>query len=171
MKNLVIIIILIVLGCEKSPKTVSRAPKSDDLIKIYSWDEYEKVKSKNPIQKIEIIDTICPFETKLAKRDIEKNKLTLYTYNCIAGTLDELNLILKPYNIIAKEGNKGCIRPPEGLNYFCYENLMWAEINKRYGEEWREKMEREAIKNYVIKHPDEPYFEDGIDLRKKYLSN
>jgi hypothetical protein len=169
-KNLLFILILLFFSCEKSQKkTVSTKLNYNDPIKIYSWDEYEKIIHKNPKQKIEIIDTICPFETKKAKLDIKKNKLVLYSYQCIEGTLDELNIAIKPYGMIAKEGNKTCTRPPEGFNYFCYEDLMRKEIEDRYGENWIDSIERVAIKNYVIKHPNEPYFEGGKDLRDEYI--
>ena len=164
MKSLAIVILLFLCCCKEPNK-----PKTNEPLKIYSWEEYEKVKRKNPKQKIEIIDTICPFETKRAKLDVKKNKLVLYSYSCIAGTLDELNLVIKPYGMIAKEGEKTCTRPPEGLNYYCYEDLMRKEIEYRYGENWIDSMETLAIKNYVIKNPDKPYFESGKDLRDKYI--
>ncbi|QBZ98326.1 hypothetical protein [Flavobacterium sangjuense] len=169
MKNLTIVILIILLGCEKSQKVVTAKPDSNGSIKIYSWEEYEKVIRKNPKQKIEIIDTICPFEIKKAKLDIKKNKLVLYSYDCIAGTLDELNIVIKPYGMIAKEGKRTCTGPPKGLNYFCYEDVMSKEIEDRYGQNWIDSMERTAIKNYVIKNPSKPYFEAGKDLRDEYI--
>ena len=164
MKSLAIVILFFLCCCKEPNK-----PKVNEPIKIYSWEEYEKIKAKNPKQQIKIIDTICPFETKKAEMDIKKNKLVFYSYACIAGTLDELNLLLKPYHIIAREGGKSCSRPPKGLNYYCYEDLMHTEIENRYGRKWTDSMETAAIKNYVIKNPDKPYFESGKDLRDKYI--
>ena len=168
MKDLTILLLLLIFGCAKSNEN-TLTPISHAPVKVYSWKEYEDKTAENPTLKIIIVDTICPFETQRAETDIKKDKLILYSYACISETLDELNLVLKPYNITARVGNKSCIRPPEGFHYFCYEEVMYAEIERRHGQKWIDSMESVAIKNYVIKNPSQPYFEGGKDLREKYI--
>lgn len=157
-----IISLLLIISCRKA----------DDTIKVYTWKEYEKALHKNPKQKIIIDDTICPFERKRALEDIKKGILVYQCYSPIPYfVMPELNILLRSHKITAIKGSSSCIPPPKGFTDNCYENIMWSEIEKRYGQEWIDSIEKLAVKNYVIKHPDVPYDENGIDLRTKYLKN
>ena len=144
--------------------------KSIEPIKVYSWGEYEKAKSENPKRKIIVVDTICPYEIKRAKKDILKNKLVYKCWKYPDGVIEELNLLTGKYNITSIYRPSSCIPAPQGFTERCYENLMNKEIEKRHGEKWIDSLERIAVKNYVIKHPNESYEENGIDLRTKYLN-
>ena len=160
MRNFVIIVAFILFGCRKS----------DDSVTVYSWKEYNEAESKTPNKKIIVVDTICPFEIKRAKNDILKNKLVYYCRNSTDGVIEELNLLTKKYNIKAVYTLSSCIAAPKGFTEYCYENLMMKEIEKRHGKNWIDSLRTVALKNYVIKHPNEPYDENGIDLRTKYLN-
>ncbi len=160
MKKFLIIITIIFFSCKKS----------DDSIKVYSWKEYIEVESKRSKKKIIVVDTICPYETKRAKKDILKNILVYYCHNSTEGVIKELNILTKKHNIKTVYTTSSCIPAPNGFTENCYEDLMLNEINKRFGENWIDSLKSVALKNYVIKHPNEPYIEDGIDLRTKYLS-
>lgn len=170
MKNFAIIILFLIFGCENSTKSDLKKPKSDPPIIAYNGDDYRTLSNKYPNRQITIVDTVCPFETKQANSDIKKNKLVYHSYTYIGEVLYELTILLKPYNITAKDGMTNCDRPPEGFKYKCYEQIMSAEIERRYGEKLIDSLMRIAIKNYIVKHPNEPFFEDGRDLRKQYLN-
>ena len=159
MRNFVIIISLLLFGCKKS----------DDSITVYSWEEYIEAESKTPNKKIIVVDTICPSEIKRAEKDILKNKLVYYCRNSTDGVTKELNSITKKFNITTVYKLSSCIPPPAGFTEYCYESLMIKEIKKRHGKNWIDSLKIVALKSYVIKHPNEPYIENGIDLRTKYL--
>lgn len=169
--------LLLLFSCNKSvePVKVNSSKEivveSVEPIKVYSWEEYEKAKSENPRRKLIVVDTICPYETKRAERDILKNRLAYYSRGYTEGVVDELNILTKKYGITAEYRTSSCIQAPEGFTEYCYENLMHKEIKKRYGVKWIDSLERIALKNYVIKHPNEPYNENGVDLRTKFLKN
>jgi hypothetical protein len=148
---------------------LSSCNRSVEPVKVYSWAEYENVKLENPDKKIIVVDTICQFETKRAEKDLLKNKLVYCCRNYPERVVAELNLITKKYNIETIHSLSSCIRPPEGFTLYCYEKVMEKEIIKRHGEKWIDSLEKVAVKYYVIKHPNEPYLVDGIDLRTKYL--
>ena len=160
MKNLAFILIFLFFSCKKS----------DDSIKVYSWKEYIAAENKTPKKKIIVIDTICPFEIQRAKKDIAKNRLVYYCRESTPQAVKELNSITKKYNISSVYTGSSCIPPPEGFTEYCYENIMLAEIEKRHGKNWIDSLRTVALKNYMVKHPNEPYIENGIDLRAKYLN-
>lgn len=159
MRKFLIIITIIFFSCKKS----------DESIKVYSWKEYIEAESKTPKKKIIVVDTICPYEIERAKKDIQKNKLVYYSYNYPEEVVNELSILLKPFNITARKATNSCIAPPNGFKENCYQNLMYETIEKKYSRKWIDSIEKVALKNYVIKNPDKPYIENGIDLRTKYL--
>ena len=143
--------------------------KNDKSIKVYSWEEYEKAKSKNPKTEIIVVDTICPSETKRAQKDIQKDSLVYYSQGYTPEVTNELKILLRPYHIYPQYRVTSCILPPKGFSDNCYGKAMNKEISKRFGENWIDSLEIEALKAYVIKNPDKPYIENGIDVRTKYL--
>lgn len=160
MKNLLILILLaLFISCNNTNEQAT----------AYSWKEYEKLKAENPNQKIIVIDTICPFETKRAKADILNNHFIYYCGNYPEEVVQELNNLMLPYHIEAKYRSYSCILPPKGFTENCYGQLMNDEVEKRYGEKWIDSLERLAVRNYVVKHPNQPYNENGIDLRTKFI--
>lgn len=56
-----------------------------------------------------------------------------------------------------------------GLEPYFYQEEMWKEVDKRYGENFIDSLVETVKKEYIIEHPNEEYMEDGIDLRTKYL--
>jgi hypothetical protein len=143
---------------------------NEKSIKVYSWKEYNKALERYPKEEILVIDTICQWETKLAEKQIQKDSVVFYSYHYTPEVIEELKILLKPYNIFPKYHVSSCIAAPEGFTEHCYEKRMNKEITKRFGENWIDSLERKALRNYVIKNPGKPYIENGIDIRKKLLS-
>ena len=165
MRNLSIIILLLLLSCQKSNE-----PESEGQIKVYSWKEYDIAASKKNGQEIIVVDTICPFELKRAESDIKNGKLIYTCYSPITDeVVKELDILLIPFGLRAKSGLHSCIVPPKGFKEYCYEQRMQKEIEKKYSQKWLDSLEKIALKNYVLKNPDQPYMENGIDLRTIYL--
>lgn len=170
MKNyLSIILLFLFISCNNANEKANDIADKSKTANAYSWEEYENIKSKNPNQNINVIDTICPFETKKAKADIANGNLVYYCGNYPEVVVKELEILMLPYHIKAQYTSYSCIPPPKGFTENCYGQLMYDEIEKRYGEKWIDSLERLAVKNYVIKHPNQPYDENGIDLRTKFI--
>lgn len=161
MKKLLLLSLLL-LGCKRSNDVTSTLP-----VTVYSWEAYERAKAKG--QPVIVVDTLCPSETKRAKADIARNRLVYFSPMYSGAVVDEMNRILTPYHMIAKASTGSCLSPPGGFDYGCYERVMYAEVKKRYGQKWIDSIERTAIKNYVLRHPDEPFYENGKDLREVLL--
>jgi predicted kinase len=159
MKTLAILLLFCLFSC-----------KNDESIKVYSWKEYNEALVKHSREEILVIDTICEWEKKLAEKQIQKDSIVFYSYHYTPEVIEELKILLKPYNIFPKFHVSSCIVAPEGFTEHCYEKRMNEEIIKRFGENWIDSLERKALRNYVIKNPDKPYIENGIDMRTKFLS-
>ena len=167
MKKIAVVILLIIFGCEKSTKPITN---SHNPVTVYTWDEYEKAKRQNPKRKIIVIDTICPFAINEAQKHIKNDSLVYYSRSYTPEVVEELKILLKPYRVFPEYRSTSCILPPEGFSDNCYGKTMDNEIAKRFGENWIDSMQRVALKNYIIKNPDKPYIEDGIDIRRKILN-
>lgn len=159
MKTLSILLLFCFISC-----------KNEKTIKVYSWKEYNEALKNYRREEILVIDTICQWETTLAEKQIQKDSIVYYSYHYTPEVIEELKILLKPYDVFPKFHVSSCLVAPEGFTEHCYENRMNKEIIERFGENWIDSLERKALKNYVVKNSDNPYMENGIDMRTKFLS-
>ncbi len=144
--------------------------QNNDAVKVYSVEEYYKVKKENPKIEIIVSDTVCEFQINKAKKDIENDSLVFHSYHYTPEVVDELKVLLKPFKIYPIYSNSSSISSVAGFKSQCYQETMRNELSKRFNKTWIDSMERIALKNYIIKNPTKPYIENGIDLREKYLT-
>ncbi|WP_412464416.1 hypothetical protein [Flavobacterium mekongense] len=144
--------------------------QKNDAVKVYSVEEYYKVKKENPKVEIIISDTVCEFQIKKAKKDIENDSLVFDSYHYTPEVVEELKVLLKPFKIYPRYANSSSISPIAGFKNQCYQETIRNELSSRFNKTWIDSMERVALKNYIIKNPTKPYIENGIDLREKYLT-
>lgn len=167
-KNLLFILIFLALQSCNNKTSETKYPKYDKKGKliVYSEEEYIKMWIKNKKLDVTIVDTFCINQKERALRDIKKGKLIYFGFHHVL----EPKLIkrLKKYNISYKEHLGRCTRIG-GFEPYCYQEEMWKEIDKRYGENFIDSLVETVKKEYIIEHPNEEYMEDGIDLRTKYL--
>lgn len=171
MKKLLILFLaaLALSSCDNKkaePKELAKFDKNGNPI-IYSEEVYMQMWKKNKKLKVTVIDTFCINQKKRATEDIKKGKLVYYGFH--PYEFDKMTRILKGYGIETESSLGRCIRIG-GFEPYCYENEMYKEINRKYGEHFIDSIFRVAQKEYILEHPDEEYFEDGKDLREKYLS-
>ncbi|WP_269237714.1 hypothetical protein [Flavobacterium flavigenum] len=113
------------------------------------------------------VDTSCIFQKIKALKDIQDGKLVFYTES--RKEFELIKSILKKYNVETKSFVGGCLRPGR-FDPFCYRNEMQEEIYRRFGDVFIDSILEVSRKTYINIHPKEAYFEDGLDLREKYLS-
>ncbi|CAD0004585.1 hypothetical protein [Flavobacterium chungangense] len=75
---------------------------------------------------------------------------------------------MKKYNLETKSVVPGCLRPGR-FDPFCYQNEMNEEVYRRFGDVFIDSILEVSRTIYINNHPKEEYFEDGLDLRGKYL--
>ena len=169
MKKVVTLILISTafFGCKNTKE--ERLPTFDDHGRriLYSVEDYYKYKFQKDEANTVAIDTFCISQKQRAKNDILKNNL-LY----VITPRPEEN-ILK--NMLTKLGFATRIQSfsdirHEGFEPFCYEEIMSEEIKKQFGANFKDSIELEARKQFIRKNPTFPYFEDGVDLREKYLN-
>ena len=114
------------------------------------------------------IDTNCISQKIKALKDIQNGKLIFYTE--LRREFDLTKSIFKKYNIETKGIIRGCLRHGR-FNPFCYEDEMQEEIYRRFGDNFIDSILEVSRRIYINDHPKEKYFEDGRDLREKYLSS
>ncbi|MFL9835363.1 energy transducer TonB [Chryseobacterium terrae] len=98
-------------------------------------------------------DSICIAQTKIAKEEISKGKLTLVIPKGMVEMYEsdsELDSILSRYNIKTMSQGIFCTAPSD--KQFCYGDLMNNEIERRFGQYFIEEKRSEAEKAYVRKN-------------------
>lgn len=148
------------------PKELAKFDKNGNPI-VYSEEVYAQMWTKNRNLKVTVIDTFCINQKARAAEDIKKGKLVYFGFH--PYEFKKMTKILDGYGIETKEYLRRDVRIG-GFDPYCYEDEMYKEINRKYGENFIDSIFRVAQKEYILEHPDKEYFEDGIDLREKYLS-
>jgi cellobiose phosphorylase len=134
---------------------------------VYSQDVYDEMWRKNKNLDVTVIDTFCINQKIRAKKDIKRGKLIYFRPNLFE--FKQLSILLKKYGIETKEFygidlRRGSFEP------YCYQNEMLEGIERKYGENFIDSLTEIAKKQYVIENPNIEYFENGKDLREKYLN-
>ncbi len=154
------------LSCTKKTDT-EKFPKYDkngNLI-VYNIEEYSKLWFKNRKLKVTVIDTFCINQKEKAIKDIKNGKLIYFGFH--PYEFPKMTKILSKYGIQTKEHLGGCLGMG-GFEPFCYQEEMYKEINRKYGENFIDSIFKIAQREFVIENPNVEYMEDGIDLREKY---
>ncbi len=146
------ILFSLLISCNQKEGLQTKDNANDTLL-IYSEFDYHKAKSK----KIKIIDTLCLFEENRAKKDIQNKQLT-YTYFYAYGIYDysnkEMNTLLSKYDIKTDSVFKPCAgKPPKGFEWHCYQKLMNAEIEKKFGGNFIDSLRNIADQKFVENNP------------------
>jgi hypothetical protein len=168
--NKIIIAFLVVfalISCNKKAEheTLAKFDKNGNPI-VYSEQVYVKMWAKNRNLKVTVIDTFCINQKAKAIDDIKNGKLICFDFH--PREFEKMTKILSAYGIETKEHLGSCIRMG-GFEPYCYQNEMYKEINRKYGENFIDSIFRVAQKEYILENPTVEYIEDGIDLREKYL--
>jgi len=158
--------IFILISCNQRKKNELKKYDENGKLMIYNEEQYFKlVKGKNV--SFTIVDTFCTNQKSRAIKDIKRGKLIYFGFH--PREFKKMSTMLKKYGIEMKEQLKsdlifGGFRP------YCYEEKMYDEICRKYGNRFIDSIFKVAQKEYVIENPDVEYMEDGIDLREKYLN-
>jgi hypothetical protein len=119
---------------------------------------------KYRIEGEKIWDSICTAETKRAKEEISKGKLT---YVIIKGMVKmyesdaELKSILKKYKIETTAQGIFCTAPSD--KQYCYGGLMYEEIKRKFGEDFIDEKRDEAEKKYINNHINQIFLSSECD--------
>jgi len=132
---------------------------------VYNEQVYMEMWLKNKNLKVSVIDTFCINQKRRAINDIKKGKLIYFGFH--PREFKKMTKILREYGIETKEHLASCVRHG-GFDPFCYQDEMYKEINRKYGENFIDSIFKVAQKEFVIENPNVEYMEDGIDLREKY---
>lgn len=159
------IVLLSFFSCKEKDE-YPKYDKNGTLI-VYNEEEYTKLWIKNRKLKVITVDTFCINKTEQAKKDIKKGKLIYFGFNN-PPIFKKLTLMLSKHGIETREMLRSCIRMG-GFEPYCYQDLMNEEIYKKYGTKFIDSLTEIAKREYIIENPDKEYFENGIDLREKYL--
>lgn len=135
---------------------------------VYSEEKYAKMWTKNRNLNVTVIDTFCINQKSKAVEDIKNGKLIYFGLH--PKEFKRMTEILTKYGIETKELTRRDVGMP-GFEPYCYQNLMYNEIDRKYGENFIDSIFKVAQKEYVLANPNVEYMEDGIDLREKYLKN
>jgi len=147
-------------------KTLLKKYDKNGKLIVYNIDVYVDMWIKNKNLDVTVIDTFYINQKARALKDIKNGKLIYFGFH--PREFEKLTKMLSKYGIEAKEHLAGCVRIG-GFNPYGYEDEMYDEINKRFGENFIDSLYRIAQKEYITQHPNEEYVEDGEDLRAKYL--
>ncbi|SEP58349.1 hypothetical protein [Flavobacterium urocaniciphilum] len=164
-KIIFLFILLLNFTSCKQKKEFEKYDKNGNPI-VYNEEEYFKIWTKDKNIKVTIIDTFCINQKKRALKDIQKDDLIYFRPDFLEYNI--LSNKLKKYGIKTKGFHRSCLRFGE-FEPYCYQDEMYNEICKRFGENFLDSLTQEAKKEFVIKNPKQRYIEDGIDLREKYL--
>ncbi len=167
MKLNFILFLILLSSCEQKGKSHSINPS--EPLTVYNQETYYDLWEKNKHLKVKVIDTSCTNERKRAESDIKSGKL-YYFYSKVWYEWKEMAELLAEYHIEYKDYDHNCFGPPPGFENDCYEKLMWAEIDKKIGENTIDSLWKIAERNFVLKYPDSLYIKDGMDIREKYLA-
>jgi predicted rRNA methylase YqxC with S4 and FtsJ domains len=164
-KVFLIFILSLILNSCKQKVQLEKYDKNGNLI-VYSQEVYTNMWIKNKKLKVTVIDTFCINQKVKAKKDIKNGKLIYFGFH--PREFKKMTEILKEFGIKTKEHLGTCIRMG-GFEPYCYQEEMYKEINRKYGENFIDSIFKVAQKEFIIENPNIEYMEDGIDLRKKIL--
>ncbi len=153
---------LLIISCQQN-KT-----ETPDSITVYDLETYLKVSEKKSSIKIHVVDTACINQRERALSDVKEGKL-YYFHSNTTPEWREMAELLSLYNVELKDYLASCLRFDPPFNEYCYEEVMWAETEKRLGQPTIDSLWRVAERMFVMKYPDSVYMKDGEDVRKKYL--
>lgn len=142
-------------------------PVASNPITIYNPETYLDLIQKNKDVNFVVIDTACINQRKRALSDLSKGEL-YYFHSKSWLEWKEMEVLLAEFNIGFKDYEGSCLRVSPEFNEYCYEEVMWAEIDKRIGAAVIDSLWEVAERNFVLKYPDSLYMKDGIDVREKY---
>ena len=157
-------VVFICFSCHR--KELKKVDENGQLI-VYNQEVYTEMWIKNKNLEVTIVDTFCINQKQKAINDIEKGNLIYFRPNYLE--FDEMSTLLRKYGITTKDFHYSCIRLG-GFEPYCYQDEMYNEIIRKFGENFLDSLTEIAKRNFVIKNPNVEYFENGIDLRKKYLN-
>ena len=164
---IVFLVTLILNSCDKKTETekLAKFDKNGKLI-VYSEEVYAKMWVKNKNLKVTVIDTFCINQKSKALKDIKNGKLIYFGFH--PREFPKMTKILSQFGIETKEHLGRCVRMG-GFEPYCYQEEMYKEINRKYGENFIDSIFKVAQKEFIIENPNVEYMADGIDLRKKIL--
>ena len=164
---IVFLVALILNSCDKKTET-EKLPKFDKNGKliVYSEEVYAKMWIKNRKLNVTVIYTFCKNQKSKALKDIKNGKLIYFGFH--PREFPKMTKILSQFGIETKEHLGRCVRMG-GFEPYCYQEEMYKEINRKYGENFIDSIFKVAQKEFIIENPNIEYIEDGIDLRKKIL--
>ncbi|WP_415325514.1 hypothetical protein [Chryseobacterium sp. MMS23-Vi53] len=140
-------------------KTKSDTISDSLMIKMEKWMKEEQ----------KYWDSTCQAETKKAEIDIKNKKLVYFHYFGMVKQYrsnEEMNTLLKKYNITIDSAAYFCTVPSELQN--CYAYVMRNEINKRFGRKFIDSLRNVAEIQYVKKNPDRIYPFEECDYISRY---
>ncbi|MFZ0599455.1 MAG: hypothetical protein WAM46_20880, partial [Flavobacterium sp.] len=126
---IVFLIIFVMNSCVQKEK-LEKYDKNGKLI-VYSKEVYINMWMKNKKLDVTVIDTFCINQKAKAIKDIKRGKLIYFGFRPYEFKI--LSKMLNKYGIESKEYLGSCIRFGD-FKPDCYQNAMWEEISKRYGE-------------------------------------
>ena len=156
---------IFLISCQQKVE-LKKYDENGNLI-VYSEEVYAKMWAKNKDLKVTVIDTFCTNQKSKAVNDIKNGKLIYFGFH--PREFKRMSEILKKYGIETKEHLSRCARLG-GFEPYCYQQEMYNEINRKYGENFIDSIFKVAQKEFILKNPNVEYMEDGIDLRIKYTS-
>ena len=114
-------------------------------------------------KKTRIVDTNCINQKQRAKLDIENGEL-IYFDNEFKYERKEMATLLKNYNIEIRTYNSGCIGPPPGFENYCYQKVMWKELDSRLGRKKLDSLWKKARVSYLEKNKGKEHLIDQVDI-------
>lgn len=124
----------------------------NDSIFVYSEEQLYKTKSK----KIKVKDTNCIYQQRRAKNDIKNQNLKytlIYGFGMYDYSNKEFSELLSNYSIKLDSVMKPCDGPTKGFRWFCYEETMNTEIERRFGLKFIDSLRAIADKQFIQRHP------------------
>ena len=144
---------------------LAKFDKNGKLI-VYSEEVYAKMWIKNKNLNVTVIDTFCINQKSKALKDIKNGKLIYFGFH--PREFPKMTKILSKFGIETKEHLARSVRIG-GFEPYCYENEMYNEINRKYGQNFIDSIFKIAQKEFILENPNVEYMADGIDLKKKIL--
>jgi hypothetical protein len=132
-------------------------------------ETYFKIYERNSKIKIKVIDTACINQRERALSDLREGKL-YYFHSNTTPEWNEMAQLLSLYDVELKDYLQSCLRFTDLFNEYCYEEIMWAETERRLGMSTIDSLWLVAERMFVMKYPDSIYIRDGEDVRKKYFN-
>jgi|SRR5690606_16678050 len=162
-KVIIFIVSFMLFSCSQKTE-LEKFDKNGKLI-IYNEDVYARMWLENKNLDVTVIDTFCINQKNRVLKDIESGKLIYFGFH--PREFKNLSKMLHKYGIETKEHLSRSIRLG-GFEPYCYEEEMYNEIVKKYGETFIDSLLEIATKEFILENPNIEYIKDGIDLREKY---